>query len=113
MRLRKHKNPKTVNKQHPGSGIQSSIQTHGTLWEGMVYITVTRRSYCRRWRGENRGSAGALFALKHLYIWRISSGLDEQLEVLVSLITVLPRQSSEHDLLEKIIDPLHSLRSQT
>jgi hypothetical protein len=79
----------------------------------MVYITVTRtwgRSYCRRGKGENRGSAGALFALGFLYIWWISSGLDVQLEVFVSLVTALPGQSTEHDLLEKIIDPLHSLR---
>lgn len=37
-----------------------------------------------------------------------SPALDEKLHVLVSLVSILPGQSSEHDLLEKVIDPLHS-----
>lgn len=69
---------------------------------------------------KNRGSASAQLE-RHappvpnsLYLVDIdvSSALDEQLDVLVSLIIALPGQSSEQDLLEKIIDPPDSVRSE-
>ena len=45
----------------------------------------------------------------YLVVIKASSALSEQLEVLVALVAVLPGQPSEHDLLEKVIDPLHTL----
>lgn len=58
-----------------------------------------------------RGSKNMSPVLNSLYLVDIKASFtpDEQLEVLVSLVAVLPGQPSEHDLLEKIIDPLHAL----
>ena len=58
-----------------------------------------------------RSSRDTSLALNSLYLAGIgaSSGLDEELEILISLITALPGQPTEHDLLEKVVDPLDSL----
>jgi len=62
-----------------------------------------------------RSSKNTSPVLDVLYLVDIdaSFALYEELEVLESLITALPGQPREHDFLEKIIDPLHSLSGES